>query len=150
MRWGELIGLQRKNLDVANRRVRVVDQLVRTADGKFHRMEPKTTASVRSITISGITADVLADHLTRFAGSGPDGLVFPNTAGNPLAESSFYIHHYKKAMGVRAQAAVSRPAAHVGGVGHRRGSAPEGDPGADGALVDRRHARPVRAPPSEP
>ena len=98
MRWGELIGLQRKNLDVANGRVRVVDQLVRTADGKFHRKAPKTTASVRSITISRITADVLSDDLTRFAGSGPDGLVFPNTAGNPLAESSFYIHHYKKAM----------------------------------------------------
>ena len=26
-----------------------------------------------------------------------DGLVFPNMAGNPLAESSFYVHHFKKA-----------------------------------------------------
>ena len=33
MRWGELIGLQRKNLDLANRRARVVDQLVRTPTG---------------------------------------------------------------------------------------------------------------------
>lgn len=48
MRWGELIGLQRKNLDVVNRRVRVVDQLVRTADGKFHRKAPKTSARSRS------------------------------------------------------------------------------------------------------
>ena len=43
MRWGELIGLKRKNLDLANRRVRVVDQLVRTADGMFHRTQPKTS-----------------------------------------------------------------------------------------------------------
>ena len=47
MRWGELIGLQRKNLDVVNRRVRVVEQLVRTQDGKFHRKAPKTSAGVR-------------------------------------------------------------------------------------------------------
>ena len=97
MRWGELIGLQRKNLDLANRRVRVVDQLVRTADGKFHRTEPKTSASVRSIRISRMTAEILTSHLERHAGPGRDGLVFPNTAGNPLAESSFYVHHFKKA-----------------------------------------------------
>ena len=97
MRWGELIGLQRKNLDLANRRARVVDQLVRTADGKFHRTEPKTSASVRSIRISRMTAEILTSHLERHAGPGRDGLVFPNTAGNPLAESSFYVHHFKKA-----------------------------------------------------
>ena len=97
MPWGELIGLQRKNLDVVNRRVRVVDQLVRTQDGKFHRKAPKTSAGVRSITISRMTAEVMTSHLERFAGTGPDGLVFPNTAGNPLAESSFYAHHFKKA-----------------------------------------------------
>ncbi len=97
MRWGELIGLQRKNLGFANRRVRIVDQLVRTADGKFHRTEPKTRASVRSITISRMTAEVLASHLERYAGPGRDGLMFPDTAGNPLTESSFYVHHFKKA-----------------------------------------------------
>jgi integrase len=97
MRWGELIGLQRKNLDLANRLVRVVDQLVRTVDGTFHRTQPKTSASIRSITISKMTAEVLAVHLESFAGDGRDGLVFPNTAGNPLAESSFYVHHFKKA-----------------------------------------------------
>ena len=97
MRWGELIGLQRKNLDLANRRVRVVDQLVRPVDGAFHRTQPKTSASIRSITISRMTAEILASHLERYAGVGRDGLVFPNTAGNPLAESSYYVHHFKKA-----------------------------------------------------
>ena len=77
MRWGELIGLQRKNLDLTIRRVSVVDQLVRTADGRFHRTEPKTSASVRSITISRMTAEVLGSHLGRHAGPGRDGLVFP-------------------------------------------------------------------------
>ena len=73
---GELIGLQPKNLDLANRRVRVVDQLVRTADGQFHRTEPKTSASVRSITISRMTAEILASHLERYAGVGRDAVVF--------------------------------------------------------------------------
>ena len=77
--------------------MRVVDQLVRTADGTFHLTQPTTSASVRSTTISRVTAEILASHLERHAGPGRDGLVFPNTAGNPLAESSFHVRHFKKA-----------------------------------------------------
>jgi hypothetical protein len=53
------------------------------------RREPKTAAGVRSTTIAPFSAEVLTDHLERFANPGPDGLVFPNSAGNPLASSSF-------------------------------------------------------------
>ena len=60
-RWGELIGLQRENLDLANRRVRVVDQLVGTADGKFHRTEPKTNRRQSDGRI--VQAEMLARHL---------------------------------------------------------------------------------------
>ncbi len=49
---------------------------------EFVRGEPKTAAGVRSITISGVTAEVLTGHLERYSVPGPDGLVFPNAAGH--------------------------------------------------------------------
>ncbi len=81
--------------------MRVTDQLVRLDTGEWLRKEPKTPASIRSITISGFTADLLARHVEAYAADGPDGLVFPNAAGNPLASSSFWNNHFRRAQ-VRA------------------------------------------------
>ena len=74
------------------------DQLIRLNNGEWLRKEPKTTGSVRSITISAITASVLADHLDWFANAGPDGLVFPNGAGRPVISSSFWNNHFTPAL----------------------------------------------------
>ncbi len=101
MRWSELIGLRRGKVDLANRKVRVTDQLVQLADRSFLRKEPKTAAGVRSITIAPFTASLLAGHLDLHARPGRDELVFPNGAGKPLSSSSFLSHHFAK-----AQAAV--------------------------------------------
>ena len=54
--------------------------------------------SVRSITVSPVTAELLAAHLERFSAPGPDGLVFPNKAGNPLIASSFWQHYFRPAL----------------------------------------------------
>lgn len=106
MRWSELVGLRRSRLDVRARKVRVTEQLIRLEKGEWLRKEPKATASVRSISLSPFTADVLAEHLERFALAGPDGLVFPNRAGNPLISSSFWNNVFAPAMaraGVRCR-----------------------------------------------
>jgi integrase len=97
MRWSELIGLRRSKLDLRSGKVRVTEQLVRLDTGEWNRKEPKTPASVRSITISSVTADILSDHLQRFAQPGPDGLVFPNAAGQPITASSFWNNHFAPA-----------------------------------------------------
>ncbi|MDP9442657.1 MAG: tyrosine-type recombinase/integrase, partial [Actinomycetota bacterium] len=98
MRWSELVGLRRSRADLRNRKVRVTEQLVRLDTGEWLRKEPKTGASVRSITISPFTAEVLAGHLERFALPGLDGLVFPNGAGKPVASSSFWNQHFRRAL----------------------------------------------------
>lgn len=98
MRWGELIGLRRGNVDTARRKVKVVEQIVRLNDGSFVRRPPKTSAGVRSITVSSSVASLLDSHLDQFSGDGVDGLVFPNAAGNPLAAASFYNNHFKPAL----------------------------------------------------
>lgn len=97
MRWGELTGLRRSKVDLRRRKIRVTEQIVRLDGGEYIRREPKTPAGVRSITISSSTAGLLAAHLDRFSGPGPDGLVFPNAAGNPISSSSFLTHHFKPA-----------------------------------------------------
>jgi integrase len=106
MRWSELVGLRRARLDIRTRKVRVTEQLIRLEAGEWLRKEPKTGASIRSITISPFTATLLADHLERCALPGLDGLVFPNRAGHPLISSSFWNNVFSPAMtkaGVRCR-----------------------------------------------
>jgi integrase len=97
MRWSELVGLRQSRVDLRRRKVRVTEQLVQLDTREFVRREPKTSAGVRSITISSATADLLAVHLEQYSLPGSDGLVFPNGAGNPLSSSSFQTHHFAKA-----------------------------------------------------
>ena len=101
MRWSELIGLRRSRVDLLRRKVRVTEQLVRLADRTWLRKEPKTAAGVRSLTIAGYTAEILAAHLERLGPDGPDGpdgLVFPNKAGRPISNSSFHTAYFSKAL----------------------------------------------------
>jgi len=106
MRWSELVGLRRSQVDLLRRKVRVTEQLVELSDRTRLRKEPKTTAGVRSITISKLTAGMLAAHLEVFGRADPDSLVFTTAAGTPISHSSFQTHHFKpalKAAGVEAR-----------------------------------------------
>jgi len=78
----------------------VTEQLIRLEAGEWLRKETKTAAGVRSITISVATAEILADHIERFCEPGPDSLVFPNKAGNPIISSSFWQHYFQSALRV--------------------------------------------------
>jgi integrase len=97
MRWSELVGLRRSKVDTVNCKIRVIDQLVRLANGSFLRKEPKTAAAVRSITISPFTAGVLSGHMDMITRTAPDALVFTNGAGNPLSAASFLSNHFARA-----------------------------------------------------
>ena len=79
MRWSELVGLRRGQVDLARRKVRVTEQLLRISNESVRR-PTKTTAGVRSITISSNTAGVLERHL---AGKpeGEDELVITTSDG---------------------------------------------------------------------
>jgi hypothetical protein len=59
-------------------------------------------ASVRSITLSSVTAEILARHLEHFASPGRDRLVFPNAPGNPIATASFWNNHFARLSGHQA------------------------------------------------
>jgi integrase len=97
MRWSELVGLRRARVDLLHRKIRVTEQLLRLEHGGWLSSPPKTSAGVRSITISPVCAEILTDHLERFAAPSVDGLVFVNRASNPLISSSFRTHYFTPA-----------------------------------------------------
>lgn len=97
LRWSESVGLRAKNVDLLRRKITVAEQLVQLDDGSFVRQEPKTRAGVRTVSIPPFLAEMLQEQLDRWAQPGPDGLVFPNSAGNPLVQASFQSNVFKPA-----------------------------------------------------
>jgi integrase len=87
LRWGELAGLRRRNLDLGNRTVRVVEtvyELDRLVQGK-----PKSEASIRKVVLPELIIPDLAHHLEAFAAQGSDGFVFVGMKGGQLRRSNF-------------------------------------------------------------
>ena len=147
MRWSELIGLRQSRLDLLHRKVRVTDQLVRLDTKQWLRKELKTSASLRSITITPSTAAILAEHVERFAEPGPDGLVFTNNAGHPIMSSSFWNNHFKPAQDKAGVSCRFHDLRHTSvALAFRGRSTPEGNPDAYGPQLDQRDARPLRSP----
>jgi integrase len=97
LRFGELVGLKRKRVDVLRRRVTVAEQLTRV-DNRLVWSEPKTKAGTRAVSVPAFLADLLAEQLSDRALPGPDGLVFPNKAGNPIIGPSFSGNVFKPAV----------------------------------------------------
>jgi integrase len=88
LRWGELVGLRRRRVDLAGARIHVVEQVAEAA-GKFIVSPPKTAAGQRVVVLPAVAVAVLADHLEEFATPGSDGLVFPSGRGTYLQRSNF-------------------------------------------------------------
>lgn len=77
LRWSELVALQVTDVDLARRRVHVVERATEV-DGRMDVSQPKSKASNRYVGIPARIADLLAD---RVADRGPRDLVFPSPEG---------------------------------------------------------------------
>jgi integrase len=89
LRWGELVGLRRYCVDVEHATVQVVQQ-VTELKGHLHPGPPKSDAGQRTVALPRFVARELGEHLRRFAGPGPTGLVFPAPQGGYLRSSNFH------------------------------------------------------------
>ncbi|MCA1842584.1 MAG: site-specific integrase, partial [Actinobacteria bacterium] len=83
LRWGELAGLRRCDVDALHRTASIEHQLTEV-NGHLSFQTPKTNAGVRTISVPQFVIDVLVDHLARWSAPGPDGLVFVMPEGTPL------------------------------------------------------------------
>lgn len=89
LRQAECFGLTVDRVDFLRRQVKVDRQLVRTRAGVPEFGPPKTQASLRTVPMPKVVADVLAAHLAAH-GTGPEGLVFTNRVGRPLNRGAIW------------------------------------------------------------
>jgi integrase len=102
LRFGELTALRRRDVDLDDAVIRVRRGVVRTRAG-FTVSTPKSTASVRDVTIPPHLLPALRGHMVDHVAPGADSLVFPAAGGGHLAPSSFQRGYY------RAREAAGRP-----------------------------------------
>jgi integrase len=88
LRWGELAGLCRKDIDTTARVVRV-ERSLSELPGEYLFGPPKSQAGVRVVAIPAIVVKDIAWHLTCFTAPEDDALVFTSPAGGPLRHSNF-------------------------------------------------------------
>ncbi len=84
LRRGELLGLQRNDLDLDAGVVRVERSMHQLANGTLILGPPKTDAGQRKIAIPPHLRDDLAAHLDRYVAPACDALVFTGEKGGPL------------------------------------------------------------------
>ncbi len=84
LRFGELAGLRRRDVDQLHGTVRVSRQLQRLADRTDVVLEPKSEAGRRTVSVPPQVLDVLGRHLIEHSAEGLDALVFARPDGRPL------------------------------------------------------------------
>lgn len=103
LRFGELIELRRRDLDLTNGIIHVRRGVVRSA-GHVIVGTPKSAAGTRDVAIPPHLMPMLKDHVNRNPAGGPDVLLFPAADGvSHLAPSTLYRAFY------RARQAAGRP-----------------------------------------
>jgi integrase len=89
MRWGELVGLRRENLDLDACEIRIVETTAELDRGDLLPESPKSRAGRRTVTFPAELVPELRWHMERFAQPGERGLVFAGPKGATLRRSNF-------------------------------------------------------------
>ncbi len=88
LRWGELVGLRRKRVDLGRGTVTVAEQALEV-NGAFSVGPPKSAAGRRTVTLPAAVVEALAEHLRRYTAKSPEGFVFVSSRGTHLRRSNF-------------------------------------------------------------
>jgi len=91
LRRGELLGLERRDIDLEGAVLRVERTRQGLENGQVVVGPPKTDAGRRSISIPPHLVPAVADHLDRFTGRGDDAPLFTGVKGGPLR--AFMLHN---------------------------------------------------------
>lgn len=84
LRTGELLGLERRDVDTLHRAVTVRQQAHEIAGMGRTITEPKSEAGKRTVELPGTVIAVLGEHLDAYVAPGPDASVFTSPSGRPL------------------------------------------------------------------
>lgn len=136
LRFGELAELRRKDIDLTNGLVRVRRGVVRTSSGVVVGT-PKSDAGARDVAIPPHLLPLVKAHLRDLTDRAREALLFPSTAGEHLAPSTFYGKAPKRVLVGRKRTELR------GGSGFYRARAVAGRP--DMHFHDLRHTGAVLA-----
>jgi integrase len=117
MRWGELAGLRRGDIDLATCEIRITQTLVEPGKGGLRFDTPKSRAGKRTVAFPEEIAGEIRWHLERFAEPGEQGLVFVGHKGGMLRRSNFHESVWSK-----AREAVGLPGLHIHDLRHTGGT----------------------------
>ncbi|MFG2457999.1 tyrosine-type recombinase/integrase [Streptomyces sp. NPDC048523] len=81
LRWGELVGLRRRDVDLEAGMIRVRGSIAELNSGKRIYKAPKSEAGKRSVAIPNSILPMVVDHMRQFAEPGADGRVFVGAKG---------------------------------------------------------------------
>jgi integrase len=88
LRWGELMGLRKSDIDLNEATVSIERSVVEIGRELVVK-EPKTAAGVRTIALPRSLMPEIARHLDRFAEAGPEGRVFVGPYGVTPVRGNF-------------------------------------------------------------
>ena len=112
LRFGELAGLRRNQVDLDACEVRVNASTSEMDDGRLIDGSTKSRAGVRTVAFPSEIVPELVDHLECFADPKPNGIVFIGPKGGRLRRSNFRKFWY------RARGAVCLPELHFHDLRH--------------------------------
>jgi integrase len=88
LRFGELAGLRRVNVDLRHRKIHAVEQAVELSGGRVVFKRPKWE-SARDVDVPGEVVEVLEVHLSEHVKAEPNSLLFTSPEGHPLRRTKF-------------------------------------------------------------
>lgn len=117
MRWGELAGLRRENIDLKACEVKITEELVQPNKGPLFFDTPKSQAGKRTVAFPEEIAGEIRWHLDKFGQPGAKGLVFVGPRGGLLRRGNF-----QREVWIKAREAVGLPALHIHDLRHTGGT----------------------------
>ena len=90
LRKGEILGLQRKHIDLEAGTVRIDGALQEINGRGAVRVEPKTASSRRVVAVPAHLVEVLTAHLASHVNEAPDAYLFTNSNGDPVRRREWH------------------------------------------------------------
>lgn len=90
VRWGELVGLRRAELDLAEREIRVRRKLTQRDSGELLDGDPKSRAGRRVVSMPIFLVDELRAHLDEYVSGDCEARVFTTPRGKPLRRDNWH------------------------------------------------------------
>lgn len=112
LRRGEVLGLQRRDIDLLHGTVRIERAFV-TPDGRRAVLgPPKTAAGIRTLAIPPNVLPAIEEHLQRFVGAAPGSWLFPADDGSAVSPRTL------DRVWNQARLAIGRPELHLHDLRH--------------------------------